>query len=119
MRMVQGRPVLAKMPAERLKTLFGIEHGVHAEALAAIEAGAGPLVVGRVLVLREPADAAGVGFIVGPGVAAEAGEVFVEPAAVGDVDAAALEKSGGLHLADHAVGGIGAHGVAGLQAWGR
>ena len=114
-RTVQGRPVLAKMPVERLNTLFVIEHGVHAEAVAAVEAGAGPLVVGRVLVLREPADAAGVGFVVGPGVAAEAGEVFVEPAAVGDVEAAALEESCGLHLADQAVGRIGAHGVAGLR----
>ena len=108
-------PVLAKMPAERLKTLSRMEHGVHAQAVAAVEAGVGPLVVGSVLVLREPADAAGVGLVMGPGVAAEAGEVLVEAAAVGDVHAAALEEARGLHLADAAKGRIGPHGVAGLR----
>ena len=85
-----------------------MEHGVHAEALAAVEAGVGPLVVGVVLVLRKPADAAGVGFVVRPGVAAEAGEVFVAAAAVGDVEAVAFKEARGLHLADAAVSGVGA-----------
>ena len=102
-RIVHGRPVLAKMPAERLKTLAWVEHGVHAEAVTAVKAGVGPLVVGGVLVLREPADAAGVGLVMGPGVAAKAGEVLVEAAAVGDVEPAALEETVRLHLANETV----------------
>ena len=68
-----------------------MDHGVNAEALAPIKAGAGPLVVGVVLILRVPADAVGIGLVVGPGVAAESGEVLVEAATIRDIEAAALE----------------------------
>ena len=75
----------------------------------------GPLVVGRVLVLREPADAAGVGLVVGPGVAAEAGEVLVRGGRGRRCPCRCPHKSRRLHLADAAIGGVGAHGVTGLR----
>src|SRR5580692_8117346 len=51
-----------------------------------------------------------------PGIAAEASEVFVEASAIRDVQAAAIPKTGGLHLANARESGIGAHGVAGLRS---
>ena len=87
--------------------------------MAAIEAGVGPFVIRGVLVLREPSDAVGVRLVVRPGVAAEAGEVFVEATAVGDVEAVALEEAVGLHLADAAVIRIGALRCSRTGAWAR
>jgi len=91
-----------------------MDHGVNAEALAPIKAGVGPLVVGVVLILRVPADAVGIGLVVGPGVAAESGEVLVEAATIRDIEAAALPEALGLHLSYAAIVGIGALGVIGL-----
>ena len=48
------------------------------------------------------------------GVAAEAGEVFVDASAERDIEAGAFEESSRLHLADDAVIGIGPFGVAGF-----
>ena len=91
-----------------------MEHGVHTEALTAVEAGVGPLVVWLELVLRKPAQAIGIGFIVRPCVTPEAGEVFVKAATVGDIHRGAFPESGGLHLADAAIGRIRTLGVPGL-----
>src|ERR1700761_3348696 len=74
----------------QVEQMFRIEHAVETEMLPLLPICRTPFGVGIKSVFRKPGDAAGVVAIVAPGIPGKAGEAFVEPATIVDVESAAI-----------------------------
>src|SRR5882724_10556717 len=61
-----------------VEQVFRIDHGKDAEVLPLVPVGAAPFGVGIFLILRKPADTAGVVGIVAPGIPGKSGKALVE-----------------------------------------
>src|SRR5580698_2836925 len=85
-----GLACIRKNAYAQVEQMLSVEHAVETEMLSLLPIRRAPFGIGIKLVFRKPGDAAGVVAVVAPGIPGKAGEAFVEPATIVDVESAAI-----------------------------